>query len=386
MPPMYFLNGGMDKWMELRPAGKTSHSQTDSVGREQMPNFFRVNQTLSSHDYLVFLIKASPVSRIASGMEKWINRYWEKKHMNGHFPEKLGYLLKIKSWKGRMLFCDVTGHWIFRCQCPALDPKIPLRSFPSNSVGLVLGVAKPAGQHGDRGTANQAIFSWDALLDWPIPPSGVTYFKFKCIMALGSHHTPWKKKKNHTQGWYCTLWDSLAPGPATRSGGYGKGSSFSTATSSLLRDLSPNGSLCVWSLSNQGCKYQVRVPPLRGREVQDRLFDHQPKIKHQKPPPKPWRKSIIKPNFRARLGLQPSPAQRMEVAHLWVTEPLPDPEGKRKGFTGSSQSCRLWLAPRMSSLFILRDGTRIKQTVPINRAGYTQLGVTERSFSQGQMR
>lgn len=188
----------MDKWMELRPAGKTSHSQTDSVGREQMPNFFRVNHTLSSHDYLVFLIKASPVPRIASGMEKWINRYWEKKHMNGHFPEKLGYLLKIKSWKGRMLFCDVTRHWIFRCQCPALDPKIPLRSFPSNSVGLVLGVAKPAGQHGDRGTANQTIFSWDALLDWPIPPSGVTYFKFKCIMALGSHHTPWKKKKKNT--------------------------------------------------------------------------------------------------------------------------------------------------------------------------------------------
>lgn len=71
-------------------------------------NFFRVNQTLSSHDYLVFLIKASPVPRIASA-NSWINRYWEKKHMNGH-SEKLGYLLKIKSWKGRMLFCDVTGH------------------------------------------------------------------------------------------------------------------------------------------------------------------------------------------------------------------------------------------------------------------------------------
>ena len=68
----------MEEWTNewsSGPAGKTSHSQTDSVGREQMPNFFRVNQTLSSHDYLVFLIKASPVPRIASGTEKWINRY-----------------------------------------------------------------------------------------------------------------------------------------------------------------------------------------------------------------------------------------------------------------------------------------------------------------------
>ena len=61
-------------------AGKTTHSQTDSVERKQMPNFFRVNQTLSSHDYLVFLIKASLVPRIASGTEKWINRYGENKH------------------------------------------------------------------------------------------------------------------------------------------------------------------------------------------------------------------------------------------------------------------------------------------------------------------
>ena len=71
--------------------------------------------------------------------------------MNGHFLEKLGYLLKIKSWKGRMGEATI-------CKYPELDPKASFRSFPSDSVGLAVGVTKPAGQHGDRCTVNQTSF------------------------------------------------------------------------------------------------------------------------------------------------------------------------------------------------------------------------------------
>ena len=135
-----------------------------------------------------------------------------------------------------------------------------------------------------------------------------------------------EKKTNHTQGWYCTLWDSLAPGPATRSGGYGRGSSFSTATSSLLRDLSPNGSLCVWSLSNQGCKYQFRVPPLRGREVQGRLLDHQPKIKHQNLPRNHDEKVPSSPTSEhAWVSSPPQPRERK-----WLTSEWEDPFQNQK--------------------------------------------------------
>lgn len=95
--------------------------------------------------------------------------------MNGHFPEKLGYLLKIKSWKGRMGEATI-------CKYPELDPKAPFRSFPSDSVGLVLGVTKPAGQHGDRWTVNQTSFL-ETVLPWTVGTMSwgyvLTYLKLK---------------------------------------------------------------------------------------------------------------------------------------------------------------------------------------------------------------
>lgn len=95
--------------------------------------------------------------------------------MNGHFPKKLGYLLKIKSWKGRMGEATI-------CNYPELDPKAPFRSFPSDSVGLVLGVTKPAGQHGDRWTVNQTSFL-ETMLPWTVGTTSwgyvLTYLKLK---------------------------------------------------------------------------------------------------------------------------------------------------------------------------------------------------------------
>lgn len=123
------------------------------------------------------------------------------------------------------------------------------------------------------------------------------------------------------------------------------------------------------------------------KKVQDLFFNHQSEIRHKKTPPNHHEKNTLKPSLQTLQGLEPTPAQQTKVAHLRRTmESLPGPEGKGKGFPGSSQSCRLWLVPRMSSLFILRDRTQIKQTVPINSVRCTQLDVTERSSSQGQTR
>lgn len=115
-------------------------------------------------------------------------------------------LLRINSWKGRMA-AGVGGATIYKYIEP--NPMVSFRSFPSGSVGLLLGVTTPAGQHGRSLEHKLAKFSY-------APYSRVRHLQSLSdlwLLVLITHSGKTKTKK-HQEG-YCTLrgWpQSLLPG------------------------------------------------------------------------------------------------------------------------------------------------------------------------------
>lgn len=142
---------------------------------------------------------------------------------------------------------------------------------------------------------------------------------------------------------------------------------FSKAMPSLMGYIwVPMRFLCIWRSDNKGMEiFGLCQSFVSDKEFTDLFCNHQSKTKYQKKKKKKDPKTILRNHNKAKsqntstFQAHPNPANKSGSP---LNYRIPSrTRRKGKGIYGSSQSCRLWLVPKMSSLLILRHWTQNKQ-------------------------